>query len=251
MNGSLLTQIASDAVLQQAYDWLCKRRKDYPAQADVWHLRWHWPQRRPQLQADLRQGRYRFGPLQRVRGREATMEIWSASDALVLKAMALVLGRHLKPHLSPRCFHLADHGGAKAAVRQTAIEVTRPPFIFRTDVKQYYANIDHGVLEGLLRQHINEEPVLRLIQGYLQRTVVDDDWWETARFGPVVGLSAVAADGCVVSQAAGRPHGCTGLVLRPVYGRLGGVGANPVETAAGGAGGQRDAERTKGGTAPG
>jgi hypothetical protein len=51
---SLLQQIASDPIIQQAYDWLCQRRENASDQADVWHLRWHWERLRPQLQADLR-----------------------------------------------------------------------------------------------------------------------------------------------------------------------------------------------------
>ncbi len=40
-------------------------------------------------------------------------ELWSAKDALVLKAMSIVLGEHLKPVLSYNCYHLAGNGGAK------------------------------------------------------------------------------------------------------------------------------------------
>ena len=36
----LIAAIASDAVLEQAYVWLCARRKDYASDADVGHLRW-------------------------------------------------------------------------------------------------------------------------------------------------------------------------------------------------------------------
>lgn len=35
----LLARIASDAVLDDAYEWLCHRRRDYPADADVWSFR--------------------------------------------------------------------------------------------------------------------------------------------------------------------------------------------------------------------
>jgi RNA-directed DNA polymerase len=78
MQTSLLQQIASDPIIQQAYHWLCQRRENASDQADVWHLRWHWQRLRPQLQADLRQGRYRFGPLQRIRGQDGVLEVWSA-----------------------------------------------------------------------------------------------------------------------------------------------------------------------------
>jgi hypothetical protein len=35
----MLTRLASDKVLDAAYDWLCHRRRKYPANNDVWTLR--------------------------------------------------------------------------------------------------------------------------------------------------------------------------------------------------------------------
>jgi RNA-directed DNA polymerase len=57
---SLLSQIASDDVLDVAYEWLCQRRKDYPANADVWLLRFKWQQEKTQLQRELTQARSYF-----------------------------------------------------------------------------------------------------------------------------------------------------------------------------------------------
>ncbi len=39
----ILAQLASDDVLDTAYDWLCKRRIDYPPNADIWAFRRRWP----------------------------------------------------------------------------------------------------------------------------------------------------------------------------------------------------------------
>ncbi len=33
----LMDTIASDQVIDEAYAWLCERRKDYAPDADVWH----------------------------------------------------------------------------------------------------------------------------------------------------------------------------------------------------------------------
>jgi hypothetical protein len=34
----ILAQLASDHVLDMAYEWLCRRRRDYSANSDVWAL---------------------------------------------------------------------------------------------------------------------------------------------------------------------------------------------------------------------
>ena len=78
--------------LNAAFDWLCHRRQNYPDHADVWHLRFHWSSEKGHLLEQLRYRRYQLSPLQRVQ--KATGEVihlWSASDALVLKALSIML----------------------------------------------------------------------------------------------------------------------------------------------------------------
>ena len=72
-----------------------------------------------------------------------TIEVWSALDALVLKATSIVVAAHCLPELSMRCYHIEGRGGAKAAVRFVDPYRADNTFIFRTDVKGYYARIDH------------------------------------------------------------------------------------------------------------
>ncbi|MHC5939529.1 hypothetical protein [Nostoc sp.] len=63
-------------------------------------------------------------------------------------------------HLSQRCFHLAGTGGGKAAVREVAAHLEENTFVFRTDVKGYYASINQEILFDLVRQYVSEPPVL-------------------------------------------------------------------------------------------
>ena len=118
LSADLMAEIAADEVLEQAYLWLCDRRKDYSPNNDVWTLRWHWREVKTQVQQALLSGSYRFTALERFSEGEDTLDIWSSQDALVLKAIAIVLTRHLAPHLPKTCHHLAGNGGAKAAVRR-------------------------------------------------------------------------------------------------------------------------------------
>jgi len=39
---NLIEEIASNTVLEQAYRWLCERRKNDSSNNDVWDLRWRW-----------------------------------------------------------------------------------------------------------------------------------------------------------------------------------------------------------------
>ncbi len=113
---AILAELTSDDVLDTAYGWLCRRRRAYPADADVWSFRQGWAREKDRLKAALAAGRYRFGLLARVTLKDGEeVDLWSARDALVLKALAIVLAKHLP--VSARCTHVKDHGGAKAAPR--------------------------------------------------------------------------------------------------------------------------------------
>jgi hypothetical protein len=184
---SLLQQIASDSILDAAFLWLCERRIDYHHNDDVWHIRFHRAQVQAQIQALLLAGDYLFEPVRRVTGNGGFYWIWAARDAWVLKAMAIVLGDFLRPKLSPNCYHLEGRGGGKAAVRAVQAAVDSATFVFRSDVKGYYANIHHESLMLTLCQFIREKAVLRLMQGYLQHLVDENGNLREIRLGISLG----------------------------------------------------------------
>ena len=97
--------------------------------------------------------------------------MWSARDAPVLKAMAMVLSKHLEPLLSGRCYHVAGRGGAKAAVRAALEASSGDVHLMKSDIKDYYASMDHLVLFELMERLVTERMMLRLVWGYMKRTV--------------------------------------------------------------------------------
>ncbi len=64
--------IASDAVLDEAYAWLCDRRKDYSPHDDVRTLRERWADVKPRLQRRLLRGEYRCDVTRQVLPRRAS-----------------------------------------------------------------------------------------------------------------------------------------------------------------------------------
>jgi RNA-directed DNA polymerase len=61
--------------------------------------------------------------------------------------------------LSRRCTHVKGHGGAKAAVRQVRDHLAGNRFVLRTDVKSFYASIDHMLLMDRLADHIGDRRI--------------------------------------------------------------------------------------------
>ncbi len=190
-----MEEIGSGEMLEEAYSWLCKRREHYPHNDDVWQVRYRWEEIKVRLQAQLLQGDYSFSPLRRVHLQGQCLEIWAALDSLVLKSMAIVLAKHLAPKLSKCCTHLAGNGGAKASVRGVLSHLPNNKFVFRTDVKHYYASIRHDILFTQLQQWFTDERLLDLLWQYMRRTVYDDGLYEDI----VQGISL----GCPLSPLMG------------------------------------------------
>ena len=192
----LIDRIASDEVLEAAYQWLCEKRSHYHFNGDVWQIRRWWAEKKAYVQRLLLAGQYRFRELRLIRGKDRDVEWWSSLDALVLKAIAIVLGKHLKPHLSERCFHASGTGGMKAAVREVSQHLGANKFVFRTDVKKYYASIDHEILMGIVQRFVDDSAVLRLIRLYLRRLVSDG--------GEYVDVLQGISLGCPLSPLMGK-----------------------------------------------
>ncbi len=167
MHSELIQKITSDSVIDTAYEWLCKRRKDYSHNDEVWDIRFRWAEFKPQLQKALLAGEYSISSQIVIHTPERRTELWSAKDALVLKAMSIVLGEHLKPVLSHNCYHLAGNGGAKAAVRATARCLKQGQHVMKSDVKSYYASIDHEILFNHLQEYVSDRLVQKLLWQYL------------------------------------------------------------------------------------
>ncbi len=185
----LIQKIASDSVIDIAYDWLCERRKDYSHNNDVWDLRSRWAEIKPRLQQSLLAGEYSFSSQAELRMPGGRIELWSALDSLVLKAISIVIGEHLKPILSRNCYHLKGHGGAKAAVRATAGHLKQGQHVMKSDVRGYYASIDHERLFNLLQKHVHDMYVLNLLWQYMKRIVYCDGFYRDVRCGISLGCS--------------------------------------------------------------
>jgi hypothetical protein len=111
---------------------------------------------------------------------------------------------------SPRCFRLSGRGGVKAAVREVDVHRAENTFVCRTNVKDYYANINHHILMRIVEQYIQDEAVLTLLWGYLRRYVSDGEDYIDITQGIVLG--------CPLSPLLGT------LFLKPLDDRMAALG---------------------------
>ena len=165
----LLSLIASDAIIDKAYSWLCHSRIDSHHNNDVWDLRFHWCNQKTQIQQLILNGQYHFSPCKAYKIEGESIGVWNAQDALVLKAMSIVLTERLSPQLSDDCYHLVGRGGTKACVMKIKEQVDDYGYVCRSDVNSYYATINHRILLKQLGELIPDGDVLLLIERMLAR----------------------------------------------------------------------------------
>jgi RNA-directed DNA polymerase len=193
---SIITKSNDEQLLDMAWEWLCRARKNAPPSADIWDLRLHWPQQRDGLLTQLKAGRYRLSAMWVVGKKKQAM--WTARDALVLKWVALKLAGRLPLH--PRCEHVKGHGGGAASLRRLS-EVVRSgdyPWVCRTDIKGYYGTIQKPFLLEQLRQQRLAPEVLHLLEQYLHYSVESGGEFHTPERG--------IPRGCALSPLMGALH---------------------------------------------
>ncbi|BBG67763.1 reverse transcriptase domain-containing protein [Serratia marcescens] len=176
--------------IDTAYQWLIKQRQHYPDSADIWHLRFHWKHEREALLLAVNSGRYRFSPLQVIKKADGeTLALWASRDALVLKMLTAVLAPVLPVHRLRE--HVRGHGGGRQSTLRVHhhLQGSNTPFVFRTDIKGYYAAIDKQRLYTQLVGHVTHPVLLDLLAQLLHYSVEDGGNFHT----PTRGISRGAA----------------------------------------------------------
>jgi RNA-directed DNA polymerase len=162
--------VFTEATLDTAYSWLCKQRRNFPANADIWHLRFHWHTIRGELLQTLNKQDYTFLPLSVVTKADGeSIHLWSSQDALVLKMLAMALPEALA--LSSLCTHIKGHGGLKATVNDLHAALPDYRYVMKTDVKGYYETIDHTILLRQLDKDITDPFIWHLLVQFVKRSV--------------------------------------------------------------------------------
>ena len=174
----MINELVNTDLLNESFSWLCKQRKHFPDNSDVWDVRFHWNKIKPELIDKLISNTFNFQPLQKVtKSSGEVIHLWTSIDSVVLKLLSLVLSRYLPS--SKRCTHLKGHGGIKRTVTEIhrnledGLEgkVNNHTFVFRTDAKSYYESINHEILLDKLSIYIKDKMVMNLLSQYLKRSV--------------------------------------------------------------------------------
>ena len=178
----LLPQLCSDKVLDEAYCWLRNSRQNSHHNNLYWSfISKDWSVCKARLRHLLRAGEYKISPLQIITlhaSTEQAMQVsqWEPLDAIVLKALALVLTPHVTKQIDlSAATHLKHHGGLKYALQQGAkhTQAHLGGYAFKTDIKDYYASINHRTLHDQCCRLIHDRRIQDLLWQVMNRVHVN------------------------------------------------------------------------------
>lgn len=173
-NSNQMSDIASTASLNHAFCLVYQQAKHKGHNADTWALCHRWEQERSLLQTDLLNGQYHLSPLQLYNTAHGLVGVWSARDAVVLKALALHLTPVVQKTVGEVCFHLKGHGSTRGGARHVAKHLSDYPHVIQSDVADFYQSMNHDVVIAHCQTIIEDKRILKIIQAYLNRCEVKD-----------------------------------------------------------------------------
>ena len=185
----LIKIIASDNMLDKAYEHVCFARQKHHCNSDIWYLRFNWAVEKDKIQSELMSGNYKFAETTLIRSNDGCFELWSSRDSVVLKSIALALNDKLGTKISNKCYHVKGRGGLKAAVDCVNQQINNYKHVFKNDIRSYYASMYHEVLYGLLQKYISDPLTLSLLYRFMRHTVNCDGYYSDIDIGICRGSS--------------------------------------------------------------
>jgi len=161
--------VGIDAIIQtqhlSALNWIRQSRLHFHPSSEHWCFLFN--QNVIHLHDQLVTGQYRFSPTTVVtRSDGQRLVLWCSSDAYVMKLLALCLEKLLPLHRL--CSHTKGHK-TRTVLHRLHVQTRSQdyPFVCRTDIKGYYANINKHQLLDKLSQYITCPIVMNLLGQFL------------------------------------------------------------------------------------
>jgi len=168
-----MSEVTKTRTLNMAFDSICKKRIDDSCNSDIWDLRRHWPRIRRKARLELLSGSYHLSPVSvvgNINGHRLTR--WSAIDAVILKAISIVITPCIQKGIDRRCYHIKGNGGLKVAVNTVRQAAKDYQFVVKSDIADYYASMDHAIVMEQCSELIKDVKILEIIKQYLNRVEV-------------------------------------------------------------------------------
>lgn len=129
--------MATDEYLENAYQWLCTQRANRSHNNSVWDVRFNWVTIKPLLQQQLLSNCYTLSPLQSYIIEGDFISAWTATDAIVLKALSYIMQHVVTIAGFSHCTHIKGGGGIHRAIKMVALHKGQYQHVLKSDVYHF------------------------------------------------------------------------------------------------------------------
>ena len=150
-----------------------------------WLFYWQWKKYKASLIHEFITGYYRSQPKIGYNTFGYRDPIDQFQDALMQKLLYQIIKPTFTHIISPACHHLNGPGVIKNLTHKItdALETGNYRYIIRTDIKSYYASIDHPLLQQMIHSHFNDQRVVRYLCDWISAPIDRGGWYEHPKQG--------------------------------------------------------------------
>jgi RNA-directed DNA polymerase len=189
--------VSDDAVAADIKSKMFKRGRHKSHRSGLWHFLFHFLLERGVVVQSLLKGYWTFSWCDGVRleGRKEWVAVRPYIDRFVVALVRVYLTAALRPHLEKNPYYSRAGRGRKAALRDFLQARKDYSYVFKTDVRSYYASIDQTRLLAKLQPYV-PKTVLKLVKDIINPVIhVNGTWHQSGQGIPVgCGLSPILAE---------------------------------------------------------
>ena len=147
------------------------RYKHHHHNSGIWGFLYDFKPVSGEIRRDITSGTWRMEPFRLwVREKGENVPVSSFRDRAVIHIVWTVLDKLITPHL-PDNYYKKKGKGPKKAINDLSSNLKTHKYVFKTDVKSYFASIDHDLLLKKISRYVKSRTILALINQIIKNYV--------------------------------------------------------------------------------